>query len=293
MLSIPFIRWADTAFLSPHRGGVENRQIYDHEWVYVLEGRGEIILNGRAYPALPDHLFLVQPRVFHSFRADAQSDCLVIGVHFDWNLQADSLGFSEFRPVANPIEPNLFRTPQEIRGWNLAQTPFLDLAGRLRVRKLLENVVAEYGRGDEEARLIAGGFLTAAMGQIAREVRLLKELQTNFAIGADAVRRVQKAREKLEIVGESLSIDEVAKMVGWSADHLRRMCKAVLQTSPHQIQTAARIRRAKELLRYGNLPIGEIAARCGFEDAGHFARVFRKETGMVPREWLGLTREKS
>lgn len=290
MLSVPFIRWANTAFFSPNRGGVEHRQIYDHEFVYVLEGRGEIVLNGRVYPASSDCLFLVQPQVYHSFRASSQEDFLVIGVHFDWAPHADSLDFAEFRPVQNPVEFDLFRAPQGIRGWNLEKTPFLELAGRLRVRKMLENVVAEYGRGDAESRPIAGALLAATIGQIEREVRLLKELQTNSAIGADAVRRVQKARERLEMVGETaLSIEEVARQVGWSADHLRRMFRAVLNSSPHQIQNAARLRRAKELLRYESLPISEIAARCGFADAGHFSRVFRRETGFAPREWVGLT----
>jgi AraC family transcriptional regulator len=78
--------------------------------------------------------------------------------------------------------------------------------------------------------------------------------------------------------------------VGWSADHLRRMFRSVLGSAPAQVQTAARLRRARELLRYGALPIGEIARRCGFEDASHFARVFKRELGCTPREWAVLVR---
>ena len=47
----------------------------------------------------------------------------------------------------------------------------------------------------------------------------------------------------------------------------------------------ARIERAQELLsapRLATLPVAEVAARCGFVDASHFARRFRQSVGAAP-----------
>jgi AraC-like DNA-binding protein len=289
-LPLPFIRWADTVLVGAGGRGAFERRLYDHELVYVLEGRGSVVLDGHKYALATDSLFLVKPRVWHSFLADAGEEQRLLGVHFDWDWH-DAARFENFFAAQGAIEESLFRVPRDVVGWDTRERPVLDLGGRPRVGRMLEDVVAEYGRGDLEARRVAGALLGAAFGQIERELRLLREVQCQMKVGADAVRRVQRAREWLEAPREaSLSIEEVAARVGWSADHLRRMFRGVLGSAPAQIQTAARLRRARELLRYGALPVGEIARRCGFEDASHFARVFKRELGCTPREWAVLAR---
>ncbi len=287
---MPFIRWANTVRVEAGGRGTWERRLLDHELVYVLEGCGRIVLDGVAHPARPDSLFLVRPGAFHSFLSPDEAQRL-LGVHFDFEPRADQDTFTQFEPAIDPPDRARMRTPREIPGWELAARPFLDLGGRPRVRRLLEDVVAEYNRFDGQSRFVAGALLLAAMGQIEREVWLMGEVARHARVGADAVRRVQRAREVLERELEAPpSMEEVAARVGWSSDHLRRMFRAVLDASPLEIQTAARIRRAQELLRYGELSAGEVARRCGFEDASHFARVFKRQTGLPPRAWGGVAR---
>lgn len=285
--SVPFLRWADTVRVPCGGAGAVRRRLYDHEWVYVLEGAGEIVLDGVSHPAKPDSLFLVQPGVWHSFLSPRQEQRL-LGVHFDWRTRPDTARFPNFFAVDDQFDPELTRPRESLPNWN--DRPFLNLAGRPRARKMLEEVVAEYHRGDANARTIAGALLVAMMGQIEREIRLLGEMARHPNVGADAVRRVQRARELLENGENPLSVEAVAQKVGWSGDHLRRMTRAVLGVAPLELQRAAQVRRAQELLRYGGLSVAEIGRRCGFCDASHFVRVFRVQTGLTPRQWLVLAR---
>ena len=288
---VPFIRWADTVWIPAGGKGASNRQLYDHELVYVLEGRGFIVLDGQKHEAAPDSLFLVPPRAWHSFLSPDEPQRL-LGVHFDWEVRPDTARFERFFAAHPPVDESLFRSARSVSGWNPLVRPFLTLRGRPRVRRLLEEVVAEYGKSDVESREVAGALLAAALGQMAREVRLLDEFSQSM-VGPDAVRRVQRARELLEAPrDEPLSMAEVGRQVGWSADHLRRMTRAVLGVAPLQLQTAARVRRAQELLRYEQLSVAEIARRCGFDDASHLGRAFKKETGYSPRAWLLLARSR-
>lgn len=286
---VPYVRWADSVTAGPGGCCAANRQLYDHELVYVLEGQARIVLDGRSHAVGADALFLVQPRIWHSFFAAETSGVRLLGVHFDWHERWDTAAFARFSPAVSPVKEDQFRTAVEIERWSLQTRPWLDLRGRGRVRRTLEAVCAEQGRADAESGGIAGALLAAALGQIAREARFLDELDAHATVGPDTVRRVQRARDFLEAPRNfAVSVDEAAARVGWSGDHLRRTFRQVLGTSPASVQTAARVRRAQELLRYKSLSVAEVARRCGFGDASHFARVFRRTTGHAPRDWLFL-----
>ena len=282
---MPYVRWADSVRVEAGGAGARSRRIYDHELVYVLEGEGEIVLDGARHPARPDSLFLVGPRALHSFLSPREPQRL-LGVHFDWEARADTARFPTHREAGALPDEALFRRRRAIENWDVAAHPFLDLSGRPRVRRALEAVVAEHHRADIYAPLVAGALLAAALGLIAREAQLLEEVALYQSAPPDAVRRVQRARELLERPETPLrSVEEIAEVVGWSGDHLRRMCRAVLGTSPLEIQTAARVRRAQTLLRYEPISLAAIAARLGWSDASHFARAFKAATGMTPRQW--------
>ncbi|HEX8550939.1 MAG TPA: AraC family transcriptional regulator [Abditibacteriaceae bacterium] len=282
--SVPFIRWADVARMTT---GTMRRRIYDHEFVYVLGGQGTIVIEGARHTAEHNRLFLLQPRQWHGYHAAENAELLLLGVHFDWKPQHDTLHFPIFRAADEGqfAEDALFRVPREVPGWNLRQTPFLDCSRHSRVRKMLEDVVAEYARDDAESREVAGALLAAAIGQIAREVRVHAG---GAMLAPDALRRCERARAMLEDVEALPSTEDVALAVGWSADHLRRAFRAAFNTTPQGVQMAARLRRGRELLRDGNIPVAEVAHRCGFDDPSHFARAFRAETGLSPREFLTL-----
>jgi transcriptional regulator GlxA family with amidase domain len=63
-----------------------------------------------------------------------------------------------------------------------------------------------------------------------------------------------------------------------------RLFRTVTGTSPMEYLRRVRVRRAGVLLRSG-LGLADVAARTGFCDAAHLARVFRRVTGESPGAW--------
>ena len=78
------------------------------------------------------------------------------------------------------------------------------------------------------------------------------------------------------------SMEEIARFVGISHDHLRHLFKAIRGTSLIRHLNETRIERAKSLLVCSRLPMKQIASICGFRDEYYFSAVFRKLVKLPP-----------
>jgi AraC family transcriptional regulator len=103
---------------------------------------------------------------------------------------------------------------------------------------------------------------------------------------------IQSVKTCLEFITENLHNDlhlsEIASVVRLSPFHFARLFKAATGNSPYQYLLDQRLRRAKEFLKSGSLPIAEIAAQTGFPSHTHFSRAFRKREGVSPTAWRGM-----
>jgi len=81
------------------------------------------------------------------------------------------------------------------------------------------------------------------------------------------------------------SQSDVAKKLGVSASHFRRIFKDDMGCTFNQFVTKLKCERAKEMLADPNNNISDIAYDLGFSDSNYFSRVFKKETGISPREY--------
>lgn len=80
-------------------------------------------------------------------------------------------------------------------------------------------------------------------------------------------------------------VDEVAKRLGISQEHLTRSFKTEQGIPPVRYLTNLRIQAAmNDLLDTEDL-IQDIALRTGFSNGNYFSKVFRKYAGMSPGEY--------
>lgn len=78
------------------------------------------------------------------------------------------------------------------------------------------------------------------------------------------------------------SISEISKRVGASARHLERLFSRFFDVSPSQYYMRIRLDTAHSLLAKTDLPIVEVALRCGFINASHFTRRYSLEYEQLP-----------
>lgn len=84
---------------------------------------------------------------------------------------------------------------------------------------------------------------------------------------------------------ENLSLDQLAEQFYISKYYLSREFKKEYGITIIQYVLAKKITNAKELLRYSNSSIEEIARLCGIDDASYFNKVFKKMEGCTASEY--------
>jgi len=116
--------------------------------------------------------------------------------------------------------------------------------------------------------------------------------EANFLLPAVQDPRVRRA---LDFTAHhiDLSIGEICRDAGLSERSLRRHLKAETGITWEAYRQRVRVLRATHLLGDGDLPVGEIAARCGFENPSSLSKVFRQEMGESPRDYRARVRSAS
>jgi len=99
--------------------------------------------------------------------------------------------------------------------------------------------------------------------------------------------QVRKAVELINtFFAERLSLEEVARKVGLSPEYLSDLIQERTGLRFSAYLARVRLEEAKRLLVREDKKVREIAALCGYPDAGYFSRIFRAATGMTPKEFV-------
>ncbi|MGL6339868.1 MAG: helix-turn-helix domain-containing protein [Waterburya sp.] len=123
---------------------------------------------------------------------------------------------------------------------------------------------------------------------------LAVHLVKNFSIVSLTSDRLEalsskKQQEVLDFIEAYLDTDirleDLAKIAGISKYYFCRLFKQAMQIPPHQYVVRRRIERAKELLKYSDLTIVEIALACGFAHQSHLSRHFKRIIGISPQKF--------
>ncbi|MGB3609386.1 MAG: helix-turn-helix domain-containing protein [Cellvibrio sp.] len=90
----------------------------------------------------------------------------------------------------------------------------------------------------------------------------------------------------------NISFEQVAERFGLSVRTLNRRFKIATGQTPLQHLQEIRIHTARDLLKTSNLSINEIAEKVGYQDAGYFTILFKKQLATTPKEYRATVRAK-
>jgi transcriptional regulator GlxA family with amidase domain len=85
-------------------------------------------------------------------------------------------------------------------------------------------------------------------------------------------------------LGEPLSTEDIARLVGVSRRQLERLFKQHLDTLPSRWYLEQRLQRARRQLLHSSQSILQIGLGCGFASGAHFSNAYRSFFGRTPRD---------
>jgi transcriptional regulator GlxA family with amidase domain len=84
---------------------------------------------------------------------------------------------------------------------------------------------------------------------------------------------------------QTIIIDQIAAAVAISPRHFKRRFKQAVGETPLGYLQRVRIEAAKQKLESSRAPVSEITWQVGYADISSFCRLFKKTTGLSPRDY--------
>jgi AraC family transcriptional regulator len=134
----------------------------------------------------------------------------------------------------------------------------------------------------------AESMATALAAHCLRNYSTRKHVLLEYADGLSKYKLKQALEYMNAHLSENVSLASVSEELEISQFHFCRLFKQSTGMTPHTYLIQQRVERAKQLLKRKEGTMLDIAIECGFANPSHFAKHFRKHTGISPKQFRML-----
>lgn len=239
--------------------------------VIFTKGSGIHEIDFQKYDVSEGSLFFLSPGQVHS-----------------WELSPDTDGYIFF--FSQPYY-EMHYVNQKLKNFPFFNSPSFPRKLQLQSEELLNMIrlFEAIGSEHESQNVMKQGFILSLISQIyIQSVReFAKGDEKRSAASVSYFKHYQDFENLLEESFTSQkSIAYYASQMNISAKHLNRITQTVMQKTASEIITERVILEAKRMLIYLDEGLVEIAFRLGYDEYSYFARMFRKNSGITPSQFI-------
>jgi AraC-like DNA-binding protein/quercetin dioxygenase-like cupin family protein len=233
--------------------GVKLHQHDFYQLQLIIEGSGEVEIEGELYPVHTNHCYLFKKGVPHRFHYTEET----VTIDFKFTLNDELvLLFEEVDFKGGRSIPQLapFKELFQLSNKNTKEpNPFLPFQ-------------------------IDAGFKSTLVGLLQNQIPDGNHLETMVNETNDSFPMVQYLKQNLH---EKVNLEEMASHFGFHPHYLIELFKKNLQTTPMQYLQSLRLEKAKEYLEFTSYSVAEIAELVGLTPP-YFSRLCCERLGMPP-----------
>lgn len=245
------------------------------ELVIVLSGQADHILDGEFCRIKQGDVFVISGKTEHGYKNPVNFHICNIMFRISFlNLSDMDISSSAGFQALFVLEPHQSRNYEFQSCLRLLSKDFDE------VNRLIHKIHAEYTEHKTGWKTLVKAEFLQLVVKLSRlcEYESFEE-STGLVKLAPAIAYIEQHYQ------EKLSVAELAEMSYYSERQFIRLFKAAFGCLPVQYITRLRINNARELLINTQLPVTEIAQRCGYSDSSYFSKLFQKECGASPRDF--------
>jgi YesN/AraC family two-component response regulator len=238
----------------------EREKLSSYLMVYTLSGEGRLNYKGKIYTLKAQDLFFIDCMEYQHYKTASEAPWEMLWVHFKGN--ATAAYYHQFAEKGEPLIqiPHYSGIPSIIR-----QLMQLHKSKSVRTELISSKLLVE---------LLTELLLTA------QELNLLEAKAPDY-IEAMMLQISQHYRKKI-------TLDDLAKQFAVSKYHMSKEFKLYTGFSPNEYLINTRINHAKELLKYSDHSVAEIAAEVGVDNVSHFINLFKDRVEHTPLAYRQL-----
>ncbi len=226
------------------------------EILYVADGAGEAVLEGKKFRLAPGDLVVVNPGTLHEERSDVKAPLRLI-----------------FLAIHNFTLPGLPPGNLSCEKYRVLSCGEYRYKMDIYLRELLQETSSQI----EFYREISQGLVSALLVLVMRLIRI------NPGDEAALSPECLKIKEYLDQNFTSpITLDSLSETVYISKHYLSHLFKEQTGVSPIKYLTSKRMEKACELLTETEQPVSEISKAVGYENPLYFSQVFKRVYGISP-----------
>ncbi len=266
------------------QGWIEaNRRLYDYEIVFFASGSCRVITKDKTFLCEDGSAIIIPPNFEHYSIADSR--CSRWCIHFDWYGDRPA-NKDEWRSWMFLNEKGKFDPANCVREYPADQMTFpayfkINAKNSLRLQELFQHFF-DITPDDFGKTLQRDGIFLQILGIILSTTDKVPERE-----GKSSVLFLGKSILDKSFTNSAIEIRDVAAKLLITPNHFNKLFRQYLGISPKSYLLHRRLFYAESLLRNSRKNVNEIAVECGFTDASHFIRCFKKMHGVTPKVYRG------
>ena len=236
-----------------------------YELLYVIDGAGKYVTEGREYPILPGTLFFQRSFEFHSVIPEADCAYERYMINFDYNIPKWDANFKAMLKSNDPGAVGVYYSEKSLGGSIGSAFSMLDT---------IHDRLLPSGADVSKIQLMFETVITQVLLLLASG----EEAESSVPVNKTVFEIIEYVNENLT---SDISLDSIADKFYVSKYHLCRTFMKFAGVSLFSYINAKRIALAQSLIGAGEHPT-DVSYKVGFSDYSTFYRAYKKQTGHSP-----------